>query len=85
MLCSWCICSFSCLVVHYCEASHFGLQNYTFFEYFGMECQASHWNDHVLGCNYLHVNSECVQFEQKHRESNPGIARPRNVLQKKAH
>ena len=42
MLCSWWICPVYCFLLHYCEASHLDLRNYTFFEYFRRECEASH-------------------------------------------
>ena len=62
MLCSWWICPFHCFVLHYCEASHFHLRNYIFFEYFEPECEASHSKDHVICRDYLYANSAWVQF-----------------------
>ena len=59
------ICSFYYFMLHYCEASHFDLQNYTFFENFDSEGQASHSKDQVIWRNYQYANSACDQFEQK--------------------
>ena len=64
MLCSWWICPFYCFLLHYCEASHFDLQNYTFVEYFEREREASHSEEDVICRNYPYANSACVQFWQ---------------------
>ena len=53
-------------LLHYCEASHFDLQNYTFFEFFHRECEAPHSQKNVTCLNYPYVNSACVQFWQNY-------------------
>ena len=65
MLCSWWICPFFLFLLHYCEASHFDLRNYTFSEYYESECQASHSTDQVIWRNHQYANYACVHFEQK--------------------
>ena len=62
MLCSWWICPFSCFLLHYCEASHCDLQNYTFLEYLDLECEALHSKKNVFCRNYPNPNSACVRF-----------------------
>ena len=48
MLCSWRMGPIHCFLLHYCEASHSDLRNYTFLQYFKPECDASHWTRQVI-------------------------------------
>ena len=83
MLCSWWICPFYCFPLHYCGASHFNLRNYTFVAYFDRECEASHSQKNVI-CRKYPLCELCMRsILSKPPKSNPGIARARNLLQKK--